>query len=163
MNFLDFLIIIPLAWFSYKGFKNGFVMEVVYLVSILAGIYVALRFSDWVGSHIGITGENASIIAFAVTFFAVIIGVYFLGKAIETLLKKLSLGLLNHIGGLLVGLFKTALIIGLLIFFWNKIDSKQNIIKPTTRDHSLLFRPMEKLSYSTWPMLNTINNKVKSL
>ncbi len=162
MNFLDLLIVIPLIWFGYKGFRNGLVMELVSILSLIAGIYIAIRFSAWVGQQLGIKGEYAATISFIITFLGVLIITYLLGKFIDGLVKKLSLGFLNRLGGLLIGVFKTALIVGLLIFTWNRIDKQQNILKPETRNHSLLFRPMENISYAIWPLLNSLNEQIQN-
>lgn len=162
MNFLDLLIVIPLIWFGYKGFRNGLVMELVSILSLIAGIYIAIRFSAWVGQQLGIKGEYAATISFIITFLGILIITYLLGKFIDGLVKKLSLGFLNRLGGLLIGVFKTALIVGLLIFTWNRIDKQQNILKPETRNHSLLFRPMENISYAIWPLLNSLNEQIQN-
>lgn len=162
MNFLDLLIVIPLIWFGYKGFRNGLVMELVSILSLIAGIYIAIRFSAWVGQQLGIKGEYAATISFIITFLAVLIVTYLLGKFIDGLVKKLSLGFLNRLGGLLIGLAKTALIAGLLIFIWNRIDKQQNILTPETRNHSLLFRPMENFSYAIWPVLDNLNTQIQN-
>lgn len=162
MNFLDLLIVIPLIWFGYKGFRNGFVMEAVSILALIAGIYIAVRFSAWVGQQLGIKGEYAATISFIVTFAAVLLITYLLGKFIDGLVKKLSLGFLNRLGGMVFGLFKTALVVGLLIFIWNRIDKHQNILTAETRNRSLLFRPMENISYAIWPVLSTLNEQIQS-
>ena len=50
MNFLDILILIPIAYGAYKGFKHGFVIELFTLLAILVGIYVGINFSDYVAN-----------------------------------------------------------------------------------------------------------------
>lgn len=97
MNFLDLLIVIPLIWFGYKGFRNGFVMEAVSILALIAGIYIAVRFSAWVGQQLGIKGEYAATISFIVTFAAVLLITYLLGKFIDGLVKKL-VGLSEPVG-----------------------------------------------------------------
>ena len=163
MNFLDLLIVIPLIWFGYKGFRNGLVMELVSILSLIAGIYIAIRFSAWVGQQLGIRGDYAATVSFIVTFLAVLLGTYLLGKCIDGLVKMLSLGFLNRLGGLLIGLFKTALVVGLLIFCWNRIDRQQHILTPEIRNHSVLFRPMETLSYQIWPVLDALNERFQNI
>ena len=46
MNFLDILILIPILYGAYKGFKHGFVIELFTLLAILVGIYVGIHFSE---------------------------------------------------------------------------------------------------------------------
>ena len=39
-----------LGFSVYKGFKNGFFVEVASFVGLLVGIYFALKFSNWMGA-----------------------------------------------------------------------------------------------------------------
>ena len=45
MNILDIILIIPLAWFAYRGFTRGFIIELASLVARIAGIWAARHFS----------------------------------------------------------------------------------------------------------------------
>ena len=46
MNFLDIIIAIPLVYGAYKGFRNGFIMEIFTILALFVGLYAAFTFSD---------------------------------------------------------------------------------------------------------------------
>ena len=52
MNYIDILILIPIAWFGYKGFNNGLVRELASIIALIAGLYASFKFSDWVATWI---------------------------------------------------------------------------------------------------------------
>ena len=86
-------------------------------------------------------------------FIGVSIGVYFLGKVLGNWANKTSLGLFNRIGGLLLSFCKVLAVFSILIYFWNKIDPQEEILKPSVRDSSLSFRYVEKATYRFWPIV----------
>ena len=77
INYLDLIIAIPLLWFGYKGFKNGFIVEAASLAALLLGVFGAYRFSgitaDFLTNSMGLTSEYIGIISFAVTFIVIVI------------------------------------------------------------------------------------------
>lgn len=154
MNYLDILLLIPIAWFAFKGFKNGFVLEIISLVSLVAGIYLAVNFSHFAVKAFNLSGKYSEIIAFAITFFAVVIGAYILGRSLDAILKKASLEGINRLAGLALGIVKIVLVCSVFIFLWNKIDPHEKIIKTETRDSSFLFRHIEKTASYIFPQLN---------
>ena len=72
VNYLDIFIAIPLLWFGYKGFKNGFVIEAASLAALLLGVFGAYRFSgitsEFLIQNMDIQTEYISLISFAITF-----------------------------------------------------------------------------------------------
>lgn len=60
MNFLDLIIILPLIYAAYKGFKHGFIIELFTLLAIIVGIYVGIHFpiTLQIGSKIVLAGPR---------------------------------------------------------------------------------------------------------
>ena len=46
MEIIDLIILIPLIYGGWKGFKKGFVMELFTILALLVGLYAAFHFSD---------------------------------------------------------------------------------------------------------------------
>ena len=164
MNFLDLIILIPLIWCGIKGAKNGLVMEVLSLLALVAGVYVSLRFSYLVGKWFSISGEHARIICFVIMFAAVAVGLYFLGKVLSRWANNSSLGLFNRIGGLVISFGKVFVILGILVYFCNKIDPEETILSKEKRDESFSFRFIERTTYQFWPIMQeTLATGVESV
>ena len=47
MNFIDVLILIPVIYAAWKGFKHGLIIEVFTLLALVVGIYAGIHFSDF--------------------------------------------------------------------------------------------------------------------
>ena len=153
MNFLDLIILIPLLWCGIKGARNGLVMEAVSLLALVAGVFISLRFSYLVGRWFSINGEYAQIICFVIMFIAAAVGIYFLGKVLSSWANRSSLGLFNRIGGIAVSFGKVFILLGVLIYFWNKIDPEETLLSTRTRNESLAFRFVERNTYKLWPLM----------
>ena len=99
MNFLDILIAIPLCFFIYKGWRRGLIFEITSLAGIIVGVWACVHFSTWVAETLNIQGDTGVLIAFFITFAAVVALAYFLGKAIEGIFKMVKLNFLNKLFG----------------------------------------------------------------
>ena len=84
MNYLDILLLIPILFGAWKGFKKGLIIELFTLLALLVGIYAAIHFSDYavnvLENDFDYTGKYSPVISFVLTFLAVGAMVYFLGK-----------------------------------------------------------------------------------
>lgn len=146
MNYIDIIILLILAWFAYKGFTKGLIIELASIAALLLGIYAAFHFSVFVSSilqnNLGIKSTYLPVISFVVTFVAVIVLVFILGKLIEGLVNLALLGFVNKLTGAVFGIIKAFIILSILIFAINIADSKFHLISENTRSRSLLYKPM---------------------
>ena len=46
MKMLDLIILLPLIYGAYKGYKRGFIMSLFMLLAVIVGLYVAFHFTD---------------------------------------------------------------------------------------------------------------------
>lgn len=157
MNFLDILIIIPLCYAGWKGFQKGLIIEVFTLLALLVGVYCGIKFTEMVSGGLR---DNFSqdhsylpIISFTLIFLAVGAMVYFAGKAIERVVKAVSLSIFNKVAGSFFSLTKMAYIISIALVIWSSYDPNNEVISRETQDKSLLYIPVSKLSLSTIPAL----------
>jgi membrane protein required for colicin V production len=136
MNWIDFVIIALLAFGLIQGFINGLIIEIAELAALVLGIWGAIHFSDWTAGKLSgwfdMQSSWTGIIAFAVTFIAIVIGVYLLGKLLDTLLKAMALGFVVKSLGAVFGVLKTALILSVVFVFLNSIDEKRHFLPSST-------------------------------
>ena len=136
-------MVVPLAWFTYKGFKKGLVFELFALAGLLLGTWAAVHFSSFVAELIGIEGSSAILVAFFVTFIGVVVLSYFAGKLGNGILKVMKLDMLNKLLGALFGMLKCVCILSVLLYYVTVIDYKDKLITPQVKQHSLLYHPVE--------------------
>ena len=161
MNYFDLIFAIPLLWGAYKGFSKGLIISIASLFALFLGIYGAIRFSSFVGeyvsSNIEVQENYVPLIAFAVTFIGIVIGIHFLAKLLNKLIKAVALGWLNTIAGILFGLIKAAFILSIVIFIYEKIDSNNNLISKELKEESLLYEPVKVLAPAIFPSLDNVH------
>ena len=126
MNFLDILIALLLAWFIYLGFNKGLIASVATLIGLAAGLYFSIRFSHWVGQQLFSNSDldegTLALTSFIITFIAVLVATYLLGKFVTNLVRTMRLGWLNKLAGALFGSLKAILILSVLLGFLQKIN-----------------------------------------
>jgi len=142
MTLLDILLAIPLLYFIFMGWKKGIVREVATLAGVLVGLWASVHLSQRVAPLLGLDGESAVLIAFIVTFLVALVLTYLLGRCVEGLMKAAKLSLLNRLTGALLGAVKALCILAVLLNFVVMIDGKEMILKPATREKSLLYKPV---------------------
>jgi membrane protein required for colicin V production len=157
MNWIDLIILAMLAYGLIQGFINGLIIEIAELAALVLGIWGAIHFSDWTAGKLSgwfdIQSSWTGIIAFAVTFIAIVIGVYLLGKLLDTLLKAMALGFVVKSLGAVFGVLKTALILSVVFVFLNSIDEKRHFLPSATISRSFLYNPIADLVPSIFPLV----------
>lgn len=142
MTILDIILIIPLGWLVFLGWKKGVIREAATLAGIVAGIWAAVNFSKLVAKLLDLNGESAILIAFFITFVGALVLTYLLGRGIERMLKSAHLSLANKIAGATLGMVKALCVIAVVLNAIVLIDKKGELITSTTREKSVLYKPV---------------------
>jgi len=156
MGIIDILLGGLLLYGLIKGLWRGLFVELASLLSLIIGIYVAIKFSGFVADMLIKDGENSkyvAITAFVITFIAVVVGIILLGKVFTRIADFASLGLLNRILGGLFGLIKMVLILSVSLNFFVKMNSSNLFAEKETLNKSLFFNPMLEVSNNLFPIL----------
>lgn len=119
MNALDAVVLLVLALFAFRGFKNGFVKEALGLIGIIAACFIAFHYmsplSEFLSHHISIKSKYipyfSAIVLFLGTLIVVELAIIFLTK----LLQAVALGLPNRILGLVLSVLKAGVIISVIL------------------------------------------------
>jgi membrane protein required for colicin V production len=157
MNFIDLLISVPLLLAAWKGFKRGFIIEIFIVLALLVGIYCGIHFSDYtsdlIKDKLNVSSIYLPLISFALTFTVIAVGIYFIGKMLEKVVKIAQLSLLNKLGGVFFSVVKTLYFMSTLFLLIASVQEKTEIIPTATLNESLLYTPVSKLSLATIPYL----------
>jgi len=113
MNVIDAIILVPLLYFGFQGFRNGLLREVLGLGGVLLALFLGFRHMDAVGKILdGLFDLDpvwVSVLSFVVLFVGIIAAVQILIISLEKVLKMALLSMPNRIFGLLFGLLKSSL------------------------------------------------------
>lgn len=159
MNWLDLVIAAPLLWFGYKGFQQGIIMQIVFIIGILFGLYGALQFSDLVAQWLQDTEfkdwARYTAFIYLATFIACFLLVRLVGKMIEKTVQLTGLSFLNKAVGLALGLAKGLLLVSGLLLAINAIDQQNTFAsKPIVAD-SLLYAPVSSICPYILPIVQS--------
>lgn len=158
MLVFDIIVAIIILFFAYKGYKNGLIKELGSLVALIAGIFLAIRFSDFMDSIIrnntSIDSEYVPILSFAVIFIAVVVCVIMFSKILDKFLKVIKLDWLNKLGGVFFSTAKTVLILGGLFFLVIQLNNNLELLPDSFAQKSIMFKVLVDAFEFTFPYLD---------
>jgi membrane protein required for colicin V production len=172
MNLLDTLILLPIAYFCYRGFMNGVIKEVLSIVGIILAVFFTFRFMEPVGNLISPLFEEQTAIIPFVSGLAIFIGTVALVNLIAFLSKKfletIKLNFVNRLSGLAFGFLKSGIVISaiLLILAGFNLPSQQAREDSFTYPYIIYLAPWTYDAVATiWPgtedFTNTVENTLK--
>lgn len=157
MSFLDIVLGALLLYALFKGMKNGLFIELASLISLILGIYVAIKFSHMIramlGNHVSWSPKYIEIIAFGLTFIAVVLAVHVLAKVLTGIMDFAYLGIFNKLAGGGFSILKTILLLSVVINLFQKININNMIAKEETLDKSMFYNPIQAVSKYIYPSL----------
>lgn len=169
MNVLDIIILVLLAWGAFRGFTQGFILQLVTFIAIFIGIWASIYFSDsmsaFLTQNFDITGKYLPVLSFVLIFVLVIVIAHLIGMLLTRFFELVALGWLNRLGGIAFGVLKMAFIISVLLTIQNRMKEKMHIISEKQIETSLLYKPLAGIAPAVFPSLKTIalDKKIKVL
>ena len=153
---LDVVIALPILWGIYNGYQKGLISQVLGIISLAIGIYLGIHHGDLVFFLLEgkVSDTYIPIISFAIIFLTTVALGILLSKVIEKMLAFIQLKQLNKIGGIVFGVLKVLLFLLAGIYFFEKWDTKNSIIKSETKNESVLFPLLVETSSIILPELN---------
>ena len=157
MNFIDIVFAILLGLALYKGIKNGLFVELASLIALIAGIFIALKFSGFAKSILENTvswnPKYIEITAFALTFIAVVAGIHLSAKLLTKIADFAFLGWVNKLAGAGFSMLKTILALSIVILLFEKINVNNMVTSQETLDESIFYNPVKKVSEFVYPKI----------
>ncbi|MDR0560330.1 MAG: CvpA family protein [Prevotellaceae bacterium] len=123
-SIFDIIVLISLFLAAVFGYIRGMVCQLIGLIGIIAGTYVAcklaLMFTDWWRKYFNVDEGSTKIIVFIIMFAIIALTVYFitfrLSKILDKLLKSAMLNWINRLLGMIFGILKTVVIFSILAY-----------------------------------------------
>jgi len=155
MNYLDIIFIVLLIVGALQGFYRGLIIEITSLAALVLGVVFGVIFADVftviIRSFWDVSEFVTKVIGFIIIFLAVLFGIRFLGKLIEKGFKFLALNIYNRIAGLLIGIFKAAFIISVVLIPVNVINKDADFLSKERQNNSFFYKPISNLAPSILP------------
>lgn len=162
MNWIDLIIVILVVLSVISGFSNGLVKEVASLVGLILGIWGAIKFSDFTAAKLyewfDLSGQYVGIIAFIITFCAIVICIHFIGVLADKVVDAVQLSFLNRLLGMVFGAVKNILILSVIFSVLNAIEARKHIL-PKAVEESRFYKPIADIVPSIFPVIGEGNLK----
>ena len=146
MNYIDIIIVILVLIAAYKGFFNGLIKELISLIALITGVYIASHFSVYIEKQLNYNfpkiEEFNTIISFALVFLIIYLSLKSAGIIIHKFVKIIQLNLINKILGLVFGITKAVLIISFVLLEINHLEKSFDIIIPKNQKEESKLYPI---------------------
>lgn len=143
MPFIDFVILLLFIWAVYKGWRQGFLKEIISMVGFVVGLFVAAElyssFGGFLSPHIGASPTVANILAFLVLWIVVPILLGLLANLLTKALKGMKIGLPNSILGAVVSVLKYLILMSCVF----NVMSFLGIVGKDKAEKSYLYEPVK--------------------
>lgn len=157
VNVLDLVFGVIIIVVAIMGAFKGFVRQVVGLLSIFAGVWCAFKFSSWAAVKVQQwchAGERTMYIAcFIIIVVLVILLGWLLARFIEKILKITTLGWLNRLLGAILGAAKIILLLSVIVYAFNRINTNWNLVSNATLKESSIWVWLVDLYEKVFPYL----------
>lgn len=159
MNTVDIILLVPMIYAAWRGFRKGLIIEIFTLLALLVGIYAGIHFSDWTAGKIAenfeIEPNYLPVVAFTFTFLAVGAMVYFAGKMLEQMVRFVNLSPLNKIMGSFFGLIKMIYTLSVILILIETYDERGNFIPDSLKEEAMFYYPIKKTASATIPAIES--------
>jgi len=122
MKTLDLLILVPLAWGAFNGYRKGLLIEVIAVIAFVVAMIIGLKFLgfgiDLLSPYISreLARKILPWLGFSIIFFPVVFMINQIGYSLRRSLKYTLLGTFDSVAGAAVGLFTW--VFGISVLFW---------------------------------------------
>ena len=146
MQTIDIIISVLLVIGLISGLRDGLVKQVASLAGLIGGLLLGRAFyvpvGAWLAKSLGMSVEASNITAFILILIVVPLLFSAVGWLVSKLLKAISLGWINRLFGGLVGVIKSALLVGVIITGIEFFDRHDGLISEGTKMNSLFYYPI---------------------
>ena len=142
MSQADIIILIPLLYGAYRGYRRGLLLTVVTLTAFVVALLGAVKLLDESVILIMEFWEKAGkwlpIAAFIITFLIILLLVHWIGKLLKKALDLTLLGSVDNLAGALLGVLKWALLTSVLLWILKMVG----VELPYENDENAILFPL---------------------
>ena len=150
MSYLDLFFGMAIAWGAYSGFSKGLIKELASILGVIIGVFLAKNYYPYLDIKLKPIFESEagfiSILSAILIFLLTIMVFKIIAKFLTKFLKIIALGLLNRIIGSVFGIFKTVLLLCVLVFIFSNINNVTGLIKAEKLSQSFFYSKVEKIN-----------------
>jgi membrane protein required for colicin V production len=162
MSILDIILLICFIPAVIRGISKGFVEQLIALLSIIIGAWVAYHFggtlSEWAAGYLQVNEKVLNVICFTLIIIVAVVLLFLVGRLITGVIKIVMLGWLNRLLGVVFALLKVALVLGLLVTLFASLNDIFGLVKQETLDSSFMYSGLKNFADTVFPYLKKLFN-----
>jgi len=155
MSTPDILIILCFVPFLIQGLTKGFIVQVMSVISVFAGVWLSFRFSDlvcgYIQPYLEVSERVLHVVAFVLIMAAAIGVFYLIGRILHGLVKVVLLGWLDRLLGIALSAVLGTMVIGVGIMLFNTLNTSFGFVSEETLAQSVLYGPLKEIAYTVFP------------
>ncbi|MBK6828801.1 MAG: CvpA family protein [Chitinophagaceae bacterium] len=136
---IDIIFAVFLLLALMRGYRQGLIIGLFSLLSIIVGLAAAMKLSTvvagWLGDSVNVSKEWLPLISFILVFFVVLLLIRLGAKAIESAVEVVLLGWINKLAGILLYAVIGLLVFSVLLFY----AEQMKLIQPATIRESVSY------------------------
>lgn len=145
MNWIDVLIFLALGFGLVRGLMKGLVTELIAILAVVLGVIGAriwgMTFAHWILVQFTWPEAVCEVVAYVLLFLGITIAANIVGSLTTRLMKAIHLGWLNRLLGGVFGCAKWAVVVLVLVFLVDTLDSHFRFIKSDIKKSSITYGP----------------------
>ena len=159
MVWIDVVLLTPLIWGAYTGFKKGLIAQILGITSLLVGVWIGTQHQELIEFLIidKVQEKYLSIACFIILFFGIIILGAIIIKISEKFINFIQLKLINKIAGVILGIVKILSFLIVIVFIIESWDVNSFIIKRDTKEASIAYPIFKSIGNMVLPTLKDEN------
>lgn len=136
---IDIIFAVFLLLALMRGYRQGLIIGLFSLLSIIIGLAAAMKLSTvvagWLGDSVNMSKEWLPLVSFILVFFVVVLLIRLGAKAIERAVEVVLLGWVNKLAGILLYAVIGLLVFSVLLFYAEQMQ----LIQPATIRESVSY------------------------
>lgn len=160
MIVLDIILLIPLIWAIWSGFRSGIVVQLGGIAGLLIGVWLAFRYGGRVGGWLNVDPSFDPVLGFLIIVVLTVVGVALISRLLRGVFRFAGLAVLDRFGGAVLSLFKVGLVLGLLLYAFAYLNRSQNWVEESKLEKSYLYKPLTGVAKFTFPYVDMLKEKL---
>ena len=160
MSILDIILLVCFIPAVIRGISKGFVEQLIALLSIIIGAWVAYHFgstlSEWAAGYLQVNEKVLNVICFTLIIIVAVVILFLVGRLITGVIKIVMLGWLNRLLGLVFALLKAALVLGLLVTLFDSLNGLTGLVSDETLGDSFMYQGLKNFADTVFPYLKKL-------
>lgn len=147
LNTLDTLLLVPLFYGAYNGYKKGILSQLANLLALsilfVFGSFIVEIVKTFLIDNNIVEKSWNSLVGYTVAAFLIFFSMRILAKFLRKIIKSVGLGFFERLGGAFFGFMKVFLIFIISYFIFEPINNKLEIIPTETLKSSTIVEFLE--------------------